>query len=52
MPISDQSSITGTFGPNLWLVEELYQLVLDDPSPETRIVDDLAEPALREVVHG
>ena len=32
MPISDQSSITGTFGPNLWLVEEMYQLFLDDPS--------------------
>ena len=32
MPTSDQSSVTGTFGPNLWLVEELYQLFLDDPS--------------------
>ena len=32
MPTSDQSSLTGTFGPNLWLVEEMYQLFLDDPS--------------------
>ena len=32
MPTSDLSSATGTFGPNLWLVEEMYQLFLDDPS--------------------
>src|SRR3954453_7476171 len=32
MPISAQSSVTGTFGPNLWLVEEMYQLFLDDQS--------------------
>jgi 2-oxoglutarate decarboxylase len=29
---SDLTSATGTFGPNLWLVEEMYQLYLDDPS--------------------
>jgi 2-oxoglutarate decarboxylase len=32
MPTSDLSSATGTFGPNLWLVEEMHQLFLDDPS--------------------
>ena len=29
---SKASSQTTDFGPNLWLVDELYQLFLDDPS--------------------
>ena len=32
MPTNDPPSATATFGPNLWLVEEMYQLFLDDPS--------------------
>ena len=32
MSTSDLSSASGTFGPNLWLVEEMYQLFRDDPS--------------------
>ena len=32
MHTSDLSSAIGTFGPNLWLVEEMYQRFLDDPT--------------------
>ena len=32
MPSSSMSSQAGQFGPNEWLVEEMYQRFLDDPS--------------------
>ena len=32
MPSSSVSSQAGQFGPNEWLVEEMYQRFLDDPT--------------------
>ena len=32
MPSSSMSSQAGQFGPNEWLVEEMYQRFLDDPT--------------------
>src|SRR6185436_15436915 len=57
---SSTSGQAGQFGPNEWLVEEMYQRFLDDPTAvdpawhdffaDYRVVDDDASPA--EAVNG